>query len=228
VKKRAGDEQVEWLRMQDWDGLSPCLKKKYYYLDRCHGVPYEPVQHTVSPLLIGWWLGDGTVNSSSLCVGAKSTEMIAAVEAEVGRHPGLEYRSRKDPKMIGVPGLLTRLRAIGVAGHKHIPIEYARDSLENRGKLLGGLLDTDGHNDGTSLVFTMCNPSLTVDITRLARSMGFGATLRCQTASRTGAAAARGNHDIVHKQVLRIFGDLSSVCPCLARPLRHPSGKPRM
>ncbi|HZQ32439.1 MAG TPA: replicative DNA helicase [Mycobacterium sp.] len=80
-----------------------------------------------------------------------------------------------------VGSLQARLRAIGVLGNKHIPIEYLRASEEQRRALLAGLLDTDGTvTTGGAVQFSVTNARLAADVQELIVSLGY----RCQTSTK--------------------------------------------
>jgi len=82
---------------------------------------------------------------------------------------------------------LNDLRAYKLINNKHIPQEYLANSRRNRLQLLAGLLDTDGYFHNGCFDFTNKSKQLACDTVRLARSLGFAATLsKCRKASQHG------------------------------------------
>jgi replicative DNA helicase len=66
------------------------------------------------------------------------------------------------------------LRALGVLGHKHIPAEYFRSSIDQRRALLAGLLDSDGTVTATgSVQFSVTSRRLAEDVCELVASLGY-------------------------------------------------------
>lgn len=72
-----------------------------------------------------------------------------------------------------------RLRALGVLGNKHIPVQYLRASESQRRALLAGLLDSDGTVTNAGCVqFAVTNKQLAMDFQELAHSLGYRTGLR--------------------------------------------------
>lgn len=112
----------------------------------------------ISPYTLGAWLADGT--SAAAQITTADPEILMQIE---GEDRGLSSAS---------------LRAIGVLGNKHIPIEYLRASEVQRRALLAGLLDTDGTvTNGGAIQYTGTNRRLVEDVAELIVSLGY----RCQT-----------------------------------------------
>lgn len=145
----------------------------------------------LDPWLLGAWLGDGSTGKGQLTVGAADLAyMVGRLDAL-----GESYRVRGDPRWpdrvltITVAGLPVRLRAAGVFWDKRIPDAYLFASEAQRRDLLAGLMDTDGTVSGHRLHLTMKRADLMADVTRLARSLGYKATLRGHRASMGGRDA---------------------------------------
>lgn len=65
------------------------------------------------------------------------------------------------------------LRFYDLLNNKHIPDVYLKNSRKVRLEVLAGLIDTDGHCNGTSYAITQKNETLANDIITLAKSLGF-------------------------------------------------------
>lgn len=106
----------------------------------------------IDPYFMGVWLGDGASANTEITVADKEIEQyLAKYAAELG----LSITRNQDRGTYcnihlssGKPGakniLLDRLRELSVINNKHIPEIYLTSSVEDRRKLLAGLLDTDG------------------------------------------------------------------------------------
>jgi replicative DNA helicase len=96
--------------------------------------------------------------------------------------PGIRNGSRRCGDCHSRLGSVTaRLRAIGVLGDKHIPVEYLRASERQRRALLAGLLDADGTvAPSGNLQFCVTSRRLADDVRELVTSLGY----RCSMTSR--------------------------------------------
>ena len=88
----------------------------------------------------------------------------------------------------GEQGALTgHLRALGVMGRKHIPMQYLRASEAQRRALLAGLLDARATvTPSGNVTFSVSNKRLIDDLRELLASLGYRPTLRSKAAPRGG------------------------------------------
>jgi hypothetical protein len=162
------------------------------------GVPaMEPVKLPardllIDPYVLGVWLGDGQTAGAAIC-GAEEDLSFIAAEIESRGYTVTNWSVRPDRvPVIGLPGgVEVALRAIGVLGNKHIPIEYLRSSIDQRLDLLRGLMDTDGsvgQRGKETCEYSSKLESLARQVAELARSLGYRTTVgfRLDARSRTG------------------------------------------
>lgn len=136
------------------------------------------------PYILGVWLGDGRCQD---CVSwTKPDEFIAD---EVSRELkatgcGDVVSPRKNNSSYGIIGgaVLNCLRSVSLDGcrswEKFIPVQYKFSGIENRRRLLQGLMDTDGTVDERGQCsFSTTSPQLRDDVQFLARSLGYSATI---------------------------------------------------
>lgn len=128
----------------------------------------------VAPYVLGAWLGDGTSSNGAITCGDDiwpEIEKTDRLGPNMTPHRRSQYRT--------VRGLGARLRDLDVLNDKHIPLEYETASIEQRTRLLQGLMDTDGHCDerGTA-TFVNVNKRLADDVFRLVASLGMKPSLR--------------------------------------------------
>jgi deoxycytidine triphosphate deaminase len=143
----------------------------------------------IDPYVLGVWLGDGTTTKAEItCADAPILQEVAAAGYRVApqRTRRLSYRvggtgHGRNPARDPATGrfgrnhsLSSTLRNLGLLGHKHIPDEYLRASIDQRQALLEGLMDTDGYIDryGRSDLTTV-NELLADQYCELVASLGF-------------------------------------------------------
>jgi hypothetical protein len=145
----------------------------------------------IPPYTLGVWLGDGT--SSSATITTADPEVLEAIAAEgiaIGvakevnagvargyRLGGKAGRARNAfGQWAGGETLNAKLRAGGLLGNKHIPIEYLFGSRAQRLALVQGLMDTDGYvgprGQGARCEYVTTSFRLAGDVATLLRSLG--------------------------------------------------------
>jgi predicted phage terminase large subunit-like protein len=131
--------------------------------------------------LIGISLGDGNIPYSKDLRINGLQEDIEYYSEEIKKYnfTKTDYVNKYNTEMskISVHNITNELKKIGIAGvigsDKFIPKEYMFGSIEQRKRLLSGLLDTDGScsKDGR-VSFTNISKQLADDVAELARSLG--------------------------------------------------------
>jgi len=151
----------------------------------------------IDPYVLGIWLGDGTSTTAEITT---VDEPILAEIATAGygvRHAAgrLAYRIGGAPRVRDAQtgqytandSLHSRLRALGVLGNKHIPTDYLQGSVEQRSRLLQGLMDADGHCDIYGRCeLTTVKAELAMPYFELVGSLGFKPHLTMKTATLNG------------------------------------------
>lgn len=145
--------------------------------------PAQPVD--LPPYFLGVWLGDGCVRIPA--VTTTDSEIVRCVEAVASAH---DLRVRREENggrcpiyhVVGskaVANPVTKfLDGLGLIQNKHIPHVYRVNSEAVRLDVLAGLIDTDGHYDGGCYTIVQKLKRLADDIVFLARSLGFGVSVR--------------------------------------------------
>lgn len=132
----------------------------------------------LDPYVLGLWLGDGVSIAGQIATHADDAEEEAALIEQAGFSTKVFDNGPEGclGRLIGVYGLSTPLRAIGVFGDKHVPKAYLRGSVEQRLALLSGLMDSDGTVDADGRCeFTNTNMNLVDAVAELVRSLGCSA-----------------------------------------------------
>jgi len=137
------------------------------------------------PYLAGIWLGDGTLGLPHISAHVDDAEIIDYIW-RYGVSTGNEVKFSKKRGL----GVLVRINNRGgtlalreyaesaSVGGKHIPHEYFTASLEQRLRLLAGIIDSDGHrhNNGYDLVFK--GEAFARQVVELARGCGLCAVVK--------------------------------------------------
>lgn len=135
--------------------------------DRNHCIPLAgplelPEQHLpIDPWLLGYWIGNGHSGSGELTTGSKDGDFDADHVSSVLGSSGWSFSRRDYPdagqSRFGVFGLRSVLRSQGLLGHKRVPDQYLRASVEQRLALLRGLMDSDGYGDPAKSTVEFCS-----------------------------------------------------------------------
>lgn len=154
----------------------------------------------VDPYILGYWLGDGTSSNGGFSVCDADRDNLFS-ELERAGYKAKQYSEYS----VGTRGKLgPALRAAGVLGDKHIPLNYLRSSAEQRLALLQGLMDSDGHTPAPSRKdrassFSNANISLVRGVAELVSSLGGRPTVKLRMkAGRLGGKI--NGHQIVAKR----------------------------
>ena len=146
----------------------------------------------LDPYFLGVWLGDGSASKGVVRIANSDKEVIdwlltfAEKNGLVGRvRPG--YFAHTCP-IIEIVSPLGRVKGsnpikkvlsrLDLFDNKHIPLDYLDNDRHVRLSLLAGLLDSDGYYAGGEYEITQKSEQLAKDITFLARSLGFWATVK--------------------------------------------------
>lgn len=131
----------------------------------------------IHPYFLGCWIGDGSATKPCITHHADDSEHISKL-ISLGYCPHVVHgKSSTKHSYFSYQGIAQALQKIGVFGRKHIPDIYAQAPVSDRLELLAGIIDTDGHVEPSTgrVRISTCDPDLSVQIERLAFSLGFKA-----------------------------------------------------
>jgi predicted phage terminase large subunit-like protein len=138
----------------------------------------QPVQFPdadlpIDPYILGLWLGNGTTKSGRITFNIRDVEHYRWLDGNMRERP------HRGTASITVRGLVGDLRAAGLLGHKHIPAIYQIASVNQRRRLLQGLIDTDGdvHITSGQCAYATTLPELRDGVRLLLASLGFKPTV---------------------------------------------------
>jgi len=194
-----------------------CGPEYNHHVVQAAPVRYPERELPIDPYVLGAWLGDGTTTQAILTTVDQPilAEIAAAGHAVKPASGRIAYAIGGAPQARdAVTGrfapngsLSSRLRDLGVLGHKHIPDTYLRASVMQREALLQGLMDTDGYVDIYGRCeLTTVNPILARQYFELIASLGYKPHLSVKTARLNGRACSLAflNKFTPHQPVFRL------------------------
>lgn len=149
----------------------------------CDPVEFNEIKVDINPYLLGAMIGDGCFVRKSLTIGIEDIETarnnkylseFSHGEHVVHKDSTYEFPYRKDFEKA-----LSKYFDLSLkAKDKYIPKEYLFNSIENRVKLLNGLMDTDGTvKDSGSCRYNTKSERLANDVRTLVLSLGGYSTI---------------------------------------------------
>ena len=173
------------------NGITLEIIKRFRYVEPI--IEYEETQLNIPPYILGTWLGDGHSATPSLTnidipiieawknygesIGyniTTSNTKERKTNVKIGETPYIQSYHIVKPKGGGRNNIFKdNLKIYNILNNKHIPDEYLYNTIDNRLKLLAGLIDTDGSLTRQSYEISQKNETLSNDIIKLCRSLGF-------------------------------------------------------
>jgi hypothetical protein len=171
--------------------LTPDIIKHFRYVEPI--IEYEEQLLDIDPYILGVWLGDGDSVRPRLTnidipiieawknygesIGyniTTSNTKERKTNVKIGETPYIQNYHIVKPKGNGTNNIFNdNLKKYNLIKNKHIPNEYLYNTIDNRLKLLAGLIDTDGSLSRQTYEISQKNEKLSNDIVELCRSLGF-------------------------------------------------------
>jgi hypothetical protein len=137
----------------------------------------------IDPYMIGFWLGDGTANTTAITTQDSTIikyfkENLQQYKCYLQFGEKLNYRINGNGSgNVGCNYFMNILKKYNLINNKHIPHIYKCNSREQRLKLLAGILDADGSYDKKKRTFefsqSLEHEQIMDDVIYLCRSLGF-------------------------------------------------------
>lgn len=156
-----------------------------FQIPLCEPVAYSNPSPAFDPYLIGVLIGDGSLSGSVVSfstpdIDADIAEQIKACltdDFEVRRDdcppcPRYVIKDTQDPHHNRVRFHLQSLGLCVTSRHKFLPAEYLYAPVDDRMRLLRGLMDTDGSSSGNRVGFHTSSERLARDVVHLVQSLG--------------------------------------------------------
>lgn len=168
-----------------WNG-----KRYNFKIPNVEPVNFNKKELIVEPYLLGVILGDGCITTSNqpnfvnkdidiinevkrVYDNVSVTELFRTVEKEINGELVLEKRSIYKTSLLGIKNDLIRLNLYGCgSSDKFIPKDYLYSSVEDRVRLLQGLVDTDGYIHKHTVEISTVSKEMSENIKELVLSLG--------------------------------------------------------
>lgn len=143
----------------------------------------------IDPYLMGVLLGDGSLTKS---IGFTSADEFIVEEIKRVIPSGYTVNkiksnygysityNKRDENGYSINPLYNRIRELKLnckSDKKHIPEKYKHDTLENRYRLIRGLMDTDGTVSSGKIYYCTTSEIMAKDFQYIVRSLGYKATI---------------------------------------------------
>jgi hypothetical protein len=187
--------------VNEYINLTKCSQRSFK-LYRSKANEFSSSINVKEPYLLGVWLGDGSADRAAITTAdieiknlifsyAKENNLHIR-EDKQGNSLCSTYFFSGDGGAKGCNSFINLLKENNIFENKHIPESYMTASITNRLEILAGLIDTDGGNEGSwrpsskrlnknnkgYFSITQKREILSNQIVRLARSLGFGVTIK--------------------------------------------------
>lgn len=154
---------------------------KEYYIKTSKPVEKTCKDYIIPPYSLGVLLGDGCLTDNGLVISSNELDVISKVAEELdleikkqkgGNYSWLLKTQSTDKKHYRK--YLKEKKLLCVSSDKYIPEEYLHGSVDQRMRLLKGLIDTDGSvGNKNRFRFSTTSSRLKDDFIELCRSLGF-------------------------------------------------------
>ena len=186
VYKRGGKKQSIHTTdeiMEDYVYYEGNKRRYRYQLPLIKPLQYPSKELPIDPYWLGLWLGDGTYNKPCITHASEDNEWIKHVPYKVSS-VSIHNKTGVHTTYFSNQGLIEKIRELNLYENKHIPELYFTASVEDRLKLLAGLIDSDGSVDKKGRVrFTNTNKKLIEGFAQLCDGLGlYHGQISCITA----------------------------------------------
>ena len=213
-------------------------EKSYYkqlrYLERADEINLDRHKELlIDPYFLGLWLGDGSTNRSEItnedpevikyvCDFANDNGMICTIRNTHSNALELTLKNKVYNHKNYVLDVLTHY---GIRKNKDIPDDFIYTSVENRLKLLAGLIDTDGNfskRDGV-YTFSQCESRKHIvdKFVFIARSLGFKVSVCTYKTACEKQIGQNKNKSVCENTVCARIIDGKYDIPCLIERKKH-------
>lgn len=146
-----------------------------YFIKNVKPVDYRKRDLKLDPYVLGLWLGDGTSASGGF---TSTQEDLDHYNLSLTDMRIISEKSKA--VTVTIAGISPILRSYNLLNNKHIPDDYLYSSIEDRIRLLQGIVDTDGFVGKNGIIEISFDrkryPKLIQDLYQLVTSLGLKVT----------------------------------------------------
>lgn len=208
--------------------------KQLRYLERADEINLDRHKELlIDPYFLGLWLGDGTKNKAVItnedpevikyvCDFANDNGMTCTL---CNTHSNALSLTLKNKSYNHKNYVLDALTYYGIRNNKDIPDDFICTSVENRLKLLAGLIDTDGNFNKRDRVYTFSQCESRKHIVDkfvfIARSLGFKVSVRTYKTACEKHIGQNKKKSVCENTVCARIIDGKYDIPCLIERKKH-------
>lgn len=208
--------------------------KQLRYLERADEINLDRHKELlIDPYFLGLWLGDGTKNKAVItnedpevikyvCDFANDNGMTCTL---CNTHSNALSLTLKNKSYNHKNYVLDALTYYGIRNNKDIPDDFIYTSVENRLKLLAGLIDTDGNFNKRDRVYTFSQCESRKHIVDkfvfIARSLGFKVSVRTYKTACEKHIGQNKKKSVCENTVCARIIDGKYDIPCLIERKKH-------
>lgn len=208
--------------------------KQLRYLERADEINLDRHKELlIDPYFLGLWLGDGTKNKAVItnedpevikyvCDFANDNGMTCTL---CNTHSNALSLTLKNKSYNHKNYVLDALTYYGIRNNKDIPDDFIYTSVENRLKLLAGLIDTDGNFNKRDRVYTFSQCESRKHIVDkfvfIARSLGFKVSIRTYKTACEKHIGQSKKKSVCENTVCARIIDGKYDIPCLIERKKH-------
>lgn len=165
----------------------PDSAKKALKLYKSEAIDFSEKSLPIDPYVLGVWLGDGCRRNTNIVIDNKNDSLVDRIQENL--EDGVNFNKIKSDKIncstwtiSGNKGKYRKYLVEHCGGeNKRIPFEFLTSSIDQRKRLLEGLIDSDGYNGGKYYEILTKFNSLKNDIVYLCRSLGYHTNVSIKT-----------------------------------------------
>lgn len=181
------------------EGLKVSSRSGYRFEIQCASpVQYQKKNYSIDPYVIGVFLGDGCCTQRALTLSSKDKEILEKINLLIGgigfiqtEETGYSWKFQCPKGILNTNNVELKYfqtkdffknyqkEICQYSYNKSIPIEYKYGSIDQRLKLIQGLMDTDGSiTKKGQVTFTSTSLQLINDVKEVLGSLGYVSTLQ--------------------------------------------------
>ena len=209
------------------------------YIPQPKPIDFPEKDLPLDPYLLGALLGDGSFADKGLIFTVAEEDIRDKVNQKLLQYDcSLEYMRKYDYRISGKKGfgynntqdyVGATITSLGLRGtksdNKFIPFDYKFASVEQRLELLRGIIDTDGHCNGSNYEITLKSKQLILDIQWLCESLGATAVYSEKQSVCSNASGGSKDCGVVYRLYIKASSDILKLHSSVSREKQWKKGQ---
>ena len=214
------DRRRKRYRTIELEEIMAKYKRTTYSIDYCEPVQFNKKELKINPYLLGVMIGDGCLTHNTVQISNPEKEIFEKVckclpKGDKATHSNGVINISREEYNCTKSETMKSVIECGLHGcrsyEKEIPEEYLLSDIEDRVKLLQGLVDTDGYVKGCGVEYTTTSEKLSKQVVFLVQSLGG----RAKIIKRRSSYRDKNGKKVECRDKYRIFISFSNdIVPC--------------